>query len=263
MAPAISCGFGDITVAEEHVGQLHDLPDPADLRPLEDGRIDLWVASVADWAGRASVAERSAADAARAASYACAKARERFTTSRFLLRRLLAGYLGAAPEDVTVEPGPFGKLRLVGRWADARLTFNLSRSADTMAFAFAAGREIGVDVESRRASSLAAVETMAIAERFTAEESALLRSRPAAEVAPTFLRLWVSKEACLKCRGTGLSTPLDEIAIRFSGPLRGTGRCGDDDYALHGFAAGDGGLGAVAITGTTIPEPRVTRLANR
>lgn len=101
-----------------------------------------------------------------------------------------------------------------------------------------------------------------MAERFTAEESALLRSRPAADVAPTFLRLWVSKEACLKCRGTGLSTPLDEIAIRFSGPVRGTGRCGDDDYALHGFTDGAGGIGAVAITGTTIPEPRIVRLAD-
>ena len=269
-------------------GPLHDQPDPAsrldedardpfrtgslrwpdreallalESRPPGEGRIDVWIARVPQWAGDPSAGFLSEAEVARALAYVHEKDRVRFATARSLLRRLLAGYLGAAPGTVAIDTGRFGKPRLAGPWATSGLAFNVSCSADVMAFAFAVGADVGIDLESTAASDLQPGEAASVAGSFSTEEAALVGSLPPTDATATFLRLWVCKEACLKCLGTGLTTPLDEIEIRFRGDLRATGRRGTDAFAIHGLDAGGDVVAAVAIRGTRIREPRVVRLA--
>ena len=249
------------------MGQFHDLaarrrlwPDRGDLDALGAGGIDVWVAGVADWADHAPVTSLAGAEVARGSAFAREADRVRFVTGRALLRRLLAGYLGAAPEEMAIEAGRFGKPALSGHWATSRLAFNLSKSGDHLAFAFAVGREIGVDIESLRPPRLEAGEPEALAGFFTPAEAALVRSRSAADARATFYRLWACKEACLKCHGTGLATPLDEIAIDLSADGRARGRCHGEEFAIQSLGDRDESVAAVAIRGTTMPEPRVIRL---
>ena len=249
------------------MGQFHDLavrdrpwPDRGDLTGLGAGGIDVWIAGVAEWADRSPTASLAGAELARGSAFAREADRVRFTTGRVLLRRLLAGYLGTVPKDLVIEPGRYGKPVLSGRWATSRLAFNVSKSGDHVAFAFAVDREIGVDIETLQPPRLEAGEPEALAGFFTAAEAALVRSRSPADARATFYRFWVCKEACLKCRGTGLATPLDEIAIDFSADGRARGRCQGEEFAIQSLDDRDESVAAVAVRGTAMPEPRVIRL---
>lgn len=226
----------------------------------EEFRIDVWVARLSEWEAHVNPHSLSGAETARASAYVRDEDRVRFTTARWLLRRLLASYLDGSPGAVEIEPGRFGKPMLAKAWAKSGLSFNVSRSGDLAAFAFAVGTEVGIDVESNESPPLEPGEAASVADSFTAEESALVRSLPPAESTATFLRLWVCKEACLKCLGTGLATPLDAIAIRFSDRVRATGSLGAEELAVHGFDAGGDAVAAVAVRGTRVAEPRVVRL---
>ena len=54
------------------------------------------------------------------------------------------------PESVELVYGPRGKPALSRRFADYDLRFNVSHSEDVAVYAFALGREIGIDVEAIR-----------------------------------------------------------------------------------------------------------------
>ncbi|HWY18368.1 MAG TPA: hypothetical protein VNY27_06615 [Solirubrobacteraceae bacterium] len=124
-----------------------------------------------------------AEERARAARIVPARKRALWARSRGILRALLARYLDADPRELRFQPGPHGKPGLrdhvEGRSAPGRksdLRFNLSHSGELMLVAVSAGREVGVDIEHAR-------------ERYTAE----------------FLRTWTTREATVKCLGTGLT----------------------------------------------------------
>lgn len=113
-----------------------------------------------------------------------------WTRSRGALRVLLARYLDADPRELRFVLGDHGKPRLEseqpetwregGSGPDEDLRFNLSHSGELMLLAVTEGREVGVDVERGRA-------------RYTAE----------------FLRAWTTREATVKCLGSGLvSAPI-------------------------------------------------------
>jgi len=132
--------------------------------------------------------------------------RRRFIIRRGALRARLSRRLRCAAESVTYSRNPYGKLSVAG--SDIR--FNLSSSRAIALFAVADGHEIGCDIE-RVKPDFAFRE---IAERyFAASELAQLKSAPLAEQPHRFFQYWTLKEAYVKCRGLGMSLPLEEISI--------------------------------------------------
>ncbi|WP_018291718.1 4'-phosphopantetheinyl transferase superfamily protein [Verrucomicrobium sp. 3C] len=117
--------------------------------------------------------------------------------SETVLRRLLAGYIGARPEEVPLQKNPWGKPLLpdsLGLW------FNLSHSDDRW-MAAVASFPVGIDLEAR----LPRKDPLRLAWRFLLPEEAWdVTCSPSGEQTTAFLRIWTKKEAFLKGCGMGL-----------------------------------------------------------
>jgi 4'-phosphopantetheinyl transferase len=236
--------------------------------PLATGELHLWLADGDDWRDCAWDEVLSAEELARTARYRHAVDRNRARTGRGLLRRLLAGYLGTSPAAVNIETGRFGKPQLAGDANDTTIAFNTSGSAHLALFAFARSSPVGVDIEVFAAAPGAQGKALpsphgvqSMATRFAADEAALIRRLPEAEAAAAFLRLWTCKEACLKCRGTGLQTPLDAIRIELLDDTRAVGRLGDERFSIRTFSPVAGSIATISIAGDAMPEPQCWTLA--
>lgn len=130
--------------------------------------------------------------------------RQRFFAGRGMLREMLSGYLGEHPAGIRLSEGEFGKLHLSDHLEGDSLTFNLSHAGDLLLIAFAAGREVGVDLEQLRQD----LPYRAMAERyFSGREQEELFGLPGSEQLGAFYRCWTRKEAYLKGTGTGFSQP--------------------------------------------------------
>lgn len=137
--------------------------------------------------------------------------RNRFVACRGILRLLLSRYLQLPPQSIALEASEYGKPFLASRHR-TDLTFNVSHSHELALIAVARARALGVDVEHMREGF--AEDTLA--ERFFAPgEVAALRALPRSRQMPAFFECWVRKEAYVKARGTGLSTPLDSFDVSF------------------------------------------------
>ncbi|HJQ31620.1 MAG TPA: 4'-phosphopantetheinyl transferase superfamily protein [Pyrinomonadaceae bacterium] len=146
----------------------------------------------------------------RAARFHFERDRRRFTVARGLLRGILGGYLNSAPEALRFVYGAQGKPALVAEQNPGGLRFNVSHSEGVALFAFARGREVGVDVE--RVSSRVSCEEIA-GRFFSPGEVARLRALPAELREAAFFDCWTRKEAYIKARGEGLSLPLDGFDV--------------------------------------------------
>ena len=173
-----------------------------------------------------------------------------------------------SPADVVIERGAFGKPQLTGDASDMTIAFNASGSAHLALYAFTRGTAVGVDIEvfagatgaqGKALPSPHGVQSMAT--RFAADEAALIRGLPVADAAAAFLQLWTCKEACLKCHGTGLQTPLDAIRIELLDDTRACGRLGSERFAIRTLTPVAGATAAVAMAGDSMPEPRCWTLA--
>ena len=125
-------------------------------------------------------------------------ASRRFVVARGILRQLLSGFTGTAPEKLEFSYGHSGKPGLVDRHD---IHFNVSHSAELGLFAFAPDRPVGVDVENERPVR----RLLDVAQRFMSEdEMRALADTPAEERNSAFLKSWVIREACLKAEGKGV-----------------------------------------------------------
>jgi len=184
-------------------------------------------------AADASASLLSREERERAARFAADRERRRFTVARARLRQLLGERLGAAPEAIELTYAANGKPRLHPRHG-SDLRFNVSHYEDVAAYAFANGREVGVDIEGVRSLADAdAVAALAFAPR---EHRAYLALDP--EQRPrAFFNCWTRKEAFVKALGAGLRYPLH----RFDASLVPRG------WVLHAFTPGDDLVGAVVV----------------
>ena len=149
--------------------------------------------------------ERGKADAHR-----CARTRNRFIAARGILRVILGRYLGCDPGGLRLALGPHGKPRLAADGDTRPLCFNLSHSSATALYAFASGRDVGIDVECIRAKR----RHLAIAKRFfSVREFTALRGLPEGEREQAFIACWTRKEAYAKARGEGLSLPFCQWSV--------------------------------------------------
>jgi len=145
----------------------------------------------------------------RAARFRFDRDRRRFVAGRSVLRRLLAGYVEAAPADISFEYGPHGKPDVAG----APVSFNLSHSGNYALFAIGPRFELGVDVE---VLADARTDDLLVAKQFfSPDEIATLRAYPPSARPRAFLQCWTRKEAFVKARGDGLSLPLQDFDVSF------------------------------------------------
>jgi 4'-phosphopantetheinyl transferase len=163
----------------------------------------------------------------RARRFAFARERRRYIVARARLRQLLGERLGAAPEALQFVYNPHGKPALQRRPGQRDLRFNLSHCGGVAAYAFAEGREVGVDVEREREIE----DAEAIAERcFSPAERDACR-------ALGFLYCWTRKEAFVKALGSGLSSPLPELDVSDA----------PQGWSVQSFVPRPGLIGAVAV----------------
>jgi 4'-phosphopantetheinyl transferase len=198
----------------------------------------------------------SAEERERVSRLRFARDRDRATASRGWLRRLAGSYLDVSPHDLRIGRTPSGKPRLQEDALRGKLTFNLSDSQSLAVYAFAAGREVGVDVERVRAD----IEIEEIARRFfAAPELDWLESRPETDRPRAFFRCWTAKEAYVKARGEGLSLAPETFCVGFrdrdeaflaqapAGEPDGEAEC--ERWSFRTFEPAEGYVGAVAVEG--------------
>ena len=155
----------------------------------------------------------------RAEGFQFKRDRMHFIVARAVLRMILGRYLQIEPKQVQFSYGPHGKPELAERPGDGELRFNLAHSHELALYAFARGREIGVDLEYLR--DISDIEQIA-SEFFSANEIATLHALPASQRRQAFFNCWTRKEAYIKAIGKGLSQPLDQFEVSLA-PTEPTG----------------------------------------
>jgi 4'-phosphopantetheinyl transferase len=175
---------------------------------LPESALHVWSASLDVGAARRRALGRhlSRGEIDRALRLRSDRDRMRFVVSRGILRELVGRYLGVEPRCVRFRYGAYGKPALV----ESMLAINLSRTEDRALFAFARGREIGVDIERVRRDL--PCERVAAA-FFSGAEVPALRAFPPEERSEAFFRCWTRKEAYLKARGDGLTVDLASFDV--------------------------------------------------
>jgi 4'-phosphopantetheinyl transferase len=143
----------------------------------------------------------------RAARFHFERDSNRYTSTRGLLRLLLATHMQQPPRQIMLRCNEWGK---PDACESAAVRFNVSHSGELALLGFTAGREIGVDVECSRSHA----GLSELAERFFARSEAdYLEEREEGEKERCFLRCWTRKEAYIKGVGRGLSIPLDSFEV--------------------------------------------------
>jgi 4'-phosphopantetheinyl transferase len=192
----------------------------------------------------------------RARRFVLDRDRRRFVVGRARLRELLAARLGARPESIELSYGARGKPALAPGFTSFDLRFNLSHSGDLAVYAFAYGREVGVDVEAVRVLR----DADRIAARFFSprEYQAYLALQPC-DQPRGFFNCWTRKEAFIKALGEGISHPLGsfDVSLRSSDPamiLRiGSTPGAEREWHMESFSPAFGFVAAVVVAK---PSPR-------
>lgn len=223
--------------------------------PLADGEVHLWRASLAQTPDALRELRSTLApdESAKAARYHFQRDRDHYIAARGLLRRLLGRYLTRSPQSLRFSYGAYGKPSLEAASGAEDLRFNVSHSHELVLYAFARGRDVGVDIEHMRAD-LAGEE---IAARFfSTHEVGMLRTLPAEARTQAFFNCWTRKEAYIKARGEGLSHPLDQFDVSLipGEPAALLGTRGDPQeltrWSLRALDVGEDYAAAVVVQGT-------------
>lgn len=147
----------------------------------------------------------------RAHAYRFQESSEVFTLARGLLRTELSKRLGAPAHKIQFDLRPSGKpdvRKIEGITRDWR--FSVSHTGPHVAIAFAAGIDVGIDIERTDR----AVNALAIARRyFTPEELSTLETLPADALTRGFFAGWTRKEAIVKARGQTMADSLATLTV--------------------------------------------------
>lgn len=235
------------------------LPDPMFASPsfpvLDPQAVHVWFCELSRYAEcQASFAAQLSDDErARAARFAFERDRRRFILSHGLLRRLLSRYTSMTADEIQFATGEHGKPALSRPASPSGdIRFSLSHSGEYALMAVARGREVGVDVEVRKAN----LECLKLAERFFAPREAQAMATLYEDAQQRlFYRLWTAKEAYLKGRGVGLSLGLERFETLFEGESSGArvrltdSRTVDQTWQIQSLSLPDHLAGAVAVAG--------------
>jgi len=184
---------------------------------------------------------------ARAERFVFEHDRQHFQVARATLRLLLGRYLQISPHAVEFDAGPQKKPYLAKHLNPSGLQFNLSHSHGVALFAFAAGRQLGIDVEKIRPD----FASRDIAERYFApKEIAELDALPPSEYTLGFFHCWTRKEAYIKARGEGLHLPLDSFSVSLTPRRPAKLRSVDSNaWSIYSFSPTEEYVAAVVVEG--------------
>ncbi len=194
-------------------------------------------------------------ETARARRFHFERDRRHFTAARGWLRLLLGRYLDAAPASLCFGYGARGK-PFVAAPRGAPLRFNLSHSHGRALYAFAAGREVGIDVE---AGARLGDDWPGLVRRiFSAREREELFALPAVCQRAAFLNGWTRKEAFLKATGQGLVDGLQSIEVSLdpATPPALLAAGAPARWAIHDLRDGDAYAAALVVEGAVSPVAR-------
>jgi 4'-phosphopantetheinyl transferase len=172
--------------------------------------------------GPADLADLDPRETARAAAFVFPADRHRYQVAHVMLRRVLAGSLGAEPGRLAFARrrcpacgGPSGKPVLdglpPGESAGGGLSFSLAHSGDAVAIAVARG-PVGIDVERAATGCVCS-----LAPAMHPEDAALAQALREPERHAAIIRWWVRMEAVLKCAGTGIAHGMDAFPVLGAG----------------------------------------------
>ena len=129
-------------------------------------------------------------------------ARRQFLLARGALRLLLSQRLNRVPATISLASQAYGKPYAIVDGVPAPVSFNISHSGNDGLIALTGSGSVGIDLEHRRPQ----VDLDGVAARvFGAGEQAVLSGLTGRNKLDLFYRLWTSKEALIKARGTGFS----------------------------------------------------------
>lgn len=152
-----------------------------------------------------------AAELARHARFHFAKDAHLYLVSHALVRIALSRHFPLSPAEWQFTHTPLGRPEIQRPAGCPNLTFSMSHCDGLVACAIADDLEIGIDVEPLRRHA----DWRSIAARQFAEtEVAELETLDDGGHTRRFLQLWTLKEAYLKARGLGLSSPLSGCAFK-------------------------------------------------
>lgn len=228
--------------------------------PLAADEVALWRVRL-DWGEEelsAAADILSADERGRAARFHRESDRRHFVVAHAVLRRILSGYLGTEPQHISLDLNPFGKPHLNNDAGNPDLRFSLSHSGGSALYAFAVGREVGVDLEwiEPEFATMTLVRNL-----FAPEEVSALSSLRGDAFVQAFYRCWTRKEAYVKARGCGLSLPLTDFVVSVRAdddPLLVVDRSIPDELArwrlvdVPGFAGFAAALAFESETGVTL-----------
>jgi 4'-phosphopantetheinyl transferase len=174
-------------------------PGPDRPAPPTAPVVDVWRTDLAT-APLPGPGDVSAAEAAHAAAGRTDAVRRRRAASRFALRRILARYGDVPATAIALGVGPHGK----PHGPAGTVRFNVTHTDELLLVAVSADREVGIDAEHVRPRG----DVLALARHGLddADRTRLAAAPPDARAA-LFHRLWVRREATVKCHGTGLGAP--------------------------------------------------------
>jgi 4'-phosphopantetheinyl transferase len=209
--------------------------------------------------GPADLAALSAEEKARAASFAFPADRHRYQVAHVMLRRVLAGKLGAEPGELAFgrEPcprcgKPSGRPVLAsggrpgaapggrpGAASRGEPCFSLAHSGDMIVIAVA-GHRVGVDLERQTARCLCF-----LTDTMHPHDAAAVAALAEPDRHEVILRWWVRAEATLKCAGAGIAHGMGGTALL--SPDSAAGQSGAAGQSVTDLAAPEGYRAALAV----------------
>ncbi len=173
-------------------------PFPVAAKSIATGEIHLWQLVLSD-DRQASESRLDQDELIRYQNFSGPVQARRYLVSRCVLRQILAGYLGVAPEKMKYSVQLGGKPFIAS--PDCDLQFNLTHTGDVGLLAVSRVMAVGVDIEQIRPMKL----KHAIARRvFDSTEAKSLADMAKDQQDEYFFQLWTSMEARQKCRGSGI-----------------------------------------------------------
>jgi 4'-phosphopantetheinyl transferase len=149
------------------------------------------------------------AEKERAQGFYFERDRIRFVQSRYLLKMLLAKYVGRSASEIKFAYNPYGKPGLMDQ--QANLYFNISHAGDWVVMAFARDIEMGIDLAYHHPTE--DISGLISPDIFTDRELSYFDNIASTKRQALFYKLWACKEAYLKAIGTGLSVAPNNVEV--------------------------------------------------
>ena len=173
--------------------------------------------------------------------------KKRSIVGRGIVRDILGGYVGVAPEKVRIVTGEHGKPYLAE--CSENIRFNLSHSEDVLILAVSAWGDVGVDIETIKTDKpLHNMARLAFSPR---EQEELFTLQDSHLQTTAFYRCWVRKEACLKACGRGFSLPGNSFDVPVSVeklPMQTLTNCNQSFWFVQDIDVPENYCAAVAVS---------------